>query len=120
MVTTGLASLSSGELMQAIRRNRLSSGISRNGAVAAPVPRLMLRQAAGSDALTPLQETTGRTVSVLILQGGSHDGPLRRWSPGFIAPGVASAGAAQRPGSPGGGADRAGSGAADGDGGSNG
>lgn len=62
MVTIGLASLSSGELMQTIRRNRLSSGISRNGAVAARVPRLILRQPAGSDALTPLLQTTERTV----------------------------------------------------------
>ena len=66
MVTIGLARLSSGELMQAIGRNGLSSGISRNGAVAARVPRLMLRQAAGSDALTPLLETTERTVDGLI------------------------------------------------------
>ena len=84
MVTIGLASVSSGELMQAIRRNGLSSGISRNGVVAARVPRLMLRQPAGSDALTPLLEATERTVSGLIPQGGTHDGPLRRWSAWFV------------------------------------
>lgn len=81
MVTTGLASVSSGELVQAIRQNSMSGGISRNGAVAAPVPRLMLRQPAGSNALTPLLQAIGRTVSVLIPQGGTHDGPLRRWPP---------------------------------------
>ena len=120
MVAIGLASLSSGELMQANRRNGLSSGISRNGAVAARVPRLMLRQLAGSDALTPLLQATGRTVSVLIPQGGTHDGPLRRWPPCFVAAGAAGAGAPKRHGSSGGGADRAGTGAADGGGGSNG
>ena len=65
MAATGLARLSSGELMQAIRRNGLSSGISRNGVVAARVPRSMVEQPAGSDALTPLLETTKRTVDGL-------------------------------------------------------
>ncbi len=35
VVTISIVSLSSGELMQAIRRNGLSSGISGNGIVAA-------------------------------------------------------------------------------------
>ena len=61
----GLVSVSSGELMQAIRRNGLSSGISRNGVVAARVPRLILRQPAESDTLTPLLQATGRTVDGL-------------------------------------------------------
>ena len=65
MVTTGLVSLSSGELMQANRRNGLSSGISRNGVVAARVPRLMVEQPAESDALTPPLQATGRTVDGL-------------------------------------------------------
>ena len=65
MVTTGLASVSSGELTQAIRRNGLSGGISRNGVVAARVPRLMLRQPAGRDALTSPLQATGRTVDGL-------------------------------------------------------
>ena len=65
MATTGLASLSSGELVQANRQNGLSSGISRNGAVAARVPRLILRQPAESDTLTPLVQATGRTVDGL-------------------------------------------------------
>lgn len=65
MATIGLASLSSGELTQAIGRNGLSSGISRNGAVAARVLRLMLRQPAGSNALTPLLQATGKTVDSL-------------------------------------------------------
>ena len=65
MATIGLASVISGELMQANRRNGLSSGISRNGVVAARVPRLMLRQPAGRDALTSPLQATGRTVDGL-------------------------------------------------------
>ena len=114
VATIGLASVSSGELVQANRWNGLSSGISRNGAVAAWVPRLILRQAAESDALTPLPETAERTVDGLMPRGGTHDGPLRRWSAWLIAPGALGAGAAQRYGSPGGGADCAGNGAANG------
>ena len=114
MVTIGLVSVSSGELTQANRRNGLSSGISRNGVVAAQVPRLMVEQQVGSDALTPLLETIERTMGGLMPRGGSHDGPLRRWPPWFVAAGAAGAGAAKRHGSPGGGADRAGFGAADG------
>ena len=108
MATIDLASVSSGELVQANRQNGLISGISRNGAVAARVPRLI--------PLTPLVQATGRTVDGLILRGGSHDGPLRRWSAWFVAAGALGAGAAKRHGSPGGGADCAGSGSADGDG----
>ena len=66
MVTIGLASLSSGELTQAIGQNGLSSGISGNGAVAARVPRLMVEQLAGSDTLTPLVQATERTVDGLM------------------------------------------------------
>jgi len=51
----------------------------------------------------------------LIPQGGTHDGPLRQWSPWFITAGALGAGAAKRHGSPGGGTDCAGTGAADGD-----
>ena len=116
MVTIGLASLSSGELMQTIRRNGLSSGISRNGVVAARVPRLLLRQPAGSDALTPLVETNERPEDGLIPQGGTHDGPLPQWSAWFVAPRALGSGAAEGFGSSGGGADRASTGAADGDG----
>ena len=116
MVTIGLARLSGGELTQANRRNGLSSGISRNGVVAVRVPRLILRQPARSDALTPRLEATERTVDGLTLQGGTHDGPLRRWSAWFVASGALGAGAAKRHGSPGGGTDRAGNGAADGSG----
>ena len=112
----GLASVSSGELMQDNRWNGLSSGITCNGVVAARVLRLMLRQPAGSNALTPLLQAIGRTVDGLIPQGGTHDGPVPRWPPGFVAAGALGAGAAQRHGSPGGGADRAGVGAADGGG----
>ena len=60
----------------------------------------MLRQPAGSDALTPLLESNGRTVDGLMLRGGSHDGPLRRWSAWFVAAGALGAGAAKRHGSP--------------------
>ena len=67
VVTIGLASVISGERMQAIRWNGLSSGISRNGAVAARVLRLMVEQLAGSDALTPRLVTTERTVDGLTL-----------------------------------------------------
>jgi len=74
VATTGLVSLSSGDLLQA----------------------------------------TERTVDGLTPQGGTHDGPLRRWSAWLVAPGAAGAGAAERYGSPGDGADRAGTGAADG------
>ena len=59
---------------------------------------------------------TERTVGGLTLQGGSHDGLSCRWPPWFVAAGAAGAGAAKRHGSPGGGADRAGDGAADGGG----
>ena len=108
--------LSSGELVQDNRRNRLSSGISRNGAVAARVPRLILRQPAGRNALTPLLQATGRTVGGLIPQGGTHDGPAWRWPPWFVAAGAVGAGAAKRHGSPGGSTDCAGNGAANGGG----
>ena len=53
--------------MGVVRWNGLSSGISRNGAVAARVPRLMVEQPAGSDALTPLLQATERTVDGLTL-----------------------------------------------------
>ena len=114
MATIGLVSLSSGELTQAIRQNSMSGGISRNGVVAVRVLRSMVEQQVGSDALTPLLETIERTMDGLMLRGGSHDGPACRWSAWFVAAGAVGAGAAKRHGSPGGSADRAGTGAADG------
>lgn len=107
----GLASVSSGELMQDNRRNGLISV--RVGPL---TTRRNTHVPVGLAVLTPLPETAERTVDGLTLQGGSHDGPARRWSPWLVAAGAAGAGAAKRYGSSGGGADRAGFGAADGDG----